>query len=83
MSAPSAGQLQVQQGEVLADGNAVLITQEVASDGEREAPPGEGQESLDPLCCHLEVAERRTWSCRSEGLRSENFVNFKTGSWLS
>lgn len=48
--------LQVQQGEVLADGNTVLITQEVTTDGEGEAPSGERQESLDPLCCHLEVA---------------------------
>lgn len=48
--------LQVQQGEVLADGNTVLITQEVTTDSEGEAPSGERQESLDPLCCHLEVA---------------------------
>lgn len=67
MATPSAGHLQVQHGEVLADGNTVLITQEVTADGEGEASPGKRQESLDPLCCQLEVAHLRTWSCRSEG----------------
>lgn len=58
MSAPPAGHLQVQQRQVLADGDAVVITQEAAADGESEAPPGDRQEGLDPLGCHLEVAER-------------------------
>lgn len=71
VSAPPAGLLQLQQREVLADGHAVLITQEVAADSERDAPPGERQEAVEPLCCHLEVAERRTWSCRAEGIRQK------------
>lgn len=56
MEAPSAGHLQVQQGEVLVDDNTVLVTQEVAADGEGDPSPGKRQQALDPLCCQLEVA---------------------------
>lgn len=52
-------ELKVQQCEVLTDGDAVLIAQEVASDGGDEGLPREGEEGVDPLCCHLDVFHLR------------------------
>lgn len=55
-------ELEVQQREVLADGDAVLVTQEVAPDGDGDGFSREGEEGLDPLCRHLDVLHLRTWS---------------------
>lgn len=59
---PSAGELKVQQCEVLIDGDAVLVAQEVTPDGDDEGFSWEREEGLDPLCCHLDVLHLRTWS---------------------
>lgn len=67
---PSAGEPEVQQDELLVDGNTVLVTQEVAPDGDDEGFPWEGEEGLDPLCCQLDVLHLRTWSCRSDRCRT-------------
>lgn len=58
----SAGELKVQQCEVLDDGDAVFVTQEVAPDGDDEELLWEGEEGLEPLCCHLEELHLRTCS---------------------
>ena len=50
-----SGELKVEQGEVLMEGDAVFVAQEVAADGEREGFSREGEEGPDPLCCHLDV----------------------------
>lgn len=52
----SGGELKVQQGEVLTDGDDVLVTQEVAPHGEDHGFLWEGDEGEDPLCCHLDVS---------------------------
>lgn len=51
---PSAGEPQVQQCQVLIDGDAVFVAQEVAPDCDGEGFSREGEEGLDPLCCHLD-----------------------------
>lgn len=49
----SRGDLEIQQREALCDGDAVLVTQEVAAQRDDDGSPGEGEEALDPLCCDL------------------------------
>lgn len=62
---PSAGQLKVQQGEVLGDRDAVFITQEVALDGDDDDFSWDGEKGVNLLCCHLYVLHLWPWSCVS------------------
>lgn len=36
----------------------------MAPDGEDEDLPREGEEGLDPLCCHLDELHLGTWACK-------------------
>lgn len=55
-----SGELKVQQCEVLSDGDAVFIAQEVAPHSNDEGFSREAEEGPDPFCCHLD--ELHLWA---------------------
>lgn len=52
---PSAGEPEVQQGEVLRHREAVFIAEEHAPDGDHHHLSREGEEGVNLLRCHLDV----------------------------